>query len=336
MNYNYYLIPPSEIAGSLRPSSTNQHHQSAQYLPHQHSGLFDRRPERKYMFTTPAGSPLSLFTLIPFHDKQKPKRRKSQSTYQQQLSHTPNSLQQQPEKIGIGALTGTTIRKRAQSFAQCLIPAGTLNTLPPLQETSTTTVYNPFYLDDPDLKTGKNRTVITLPCFMGSIIHHTNPMTLKNELNELFRQAHPDVDPTLTLSQIRKIKKKMYEIGEQEDLELSSIASAYVYFEKLILKNLVNKANRRLVAGVCLFLATKVNDPKELNYTRVLEAIDKILDVPAKQVLENEFSVYSSLDFCLYLPPWEVMPHLERILALGDYASLEEYLGEKEFYIGGS
>ncbi|KAJ1339658.1 hypothetical protein BSLG_005691 [Batrachochytrium salamandrivorans] len=46
-----------------------------------------------------------------------------------------------------------------------------------------------------------------------------------------------------------------------QHLELSSVATAYVYFEKLIIRNFVNKSN-----PVCLLLAVKVNDPKDSNY----------------------------------------------------------------------
>lgn len=36
------------------------------------------------------------------------------------------------------------------------------------------------------------------------------------------------------------------------DLEISSISHAFVYFEKLVLKQIVNKQNRKLVAGYVL------------------------------------------------------------------------------------
>lgn len=41
-------------------------------------------------------------------------------------------------------------------------------------------------------------------------MHHNNrPSDLKRESNARFRISHPDVDPTLTLSQIRKVKLKL-------------------------------------------------------------------------------------------------------------------------------
>eukprot|EP00842_Homolaphlyctis_polyrhiza_P002615 jgi/Hompol1/3354/HPOL_003214-RA len=180
---------------------------------------------------------------------------------------------------------------------------------------SETSWYNPYFLDDPELKVGRHKTVITLPCFLGSIIQPSKPAEIKRELNEHFKETHPGLDATITLSQIRSLKSRLFEIGRMQvrDLELSSVASAYVYFEKLVLKNVVNKANRRLMGAVCLLLAVKINDPKETDYTKLLETVDKVLDVPPKDVYSNEFAVYSLLQFTLFLPLHEVLPHLERL-----------------------
>lgn len=120
--------------------------------------------------------------------------------------------------------------------------------------------YNPFFLDDPNIKSGRHRVVLNLPGYISSIISYTRHSELKDELNERFRARHEWIDPTMSLSKIRKLKRLMLHIGQELDLELSTVALAYIYFERLCVRNVVNKANRRVMAGCSLLLAFKYNE----------------------------------------------------------------------------
>ncbi|KAG9292829.1 hypothetical protein G9A89_016191 [Geosiphon pyriformis] len=217
---------------------------------------------------------------------------------------------------------------KAESYAHLLNPSNSLG--PELEATD----YNPYYLDDPELKMGK-KTGRSLPNFMNSILQQrrARESDLKRDLNARFRQSHPNIDPTLTLTQIRTIKEKLLIAARYEelDLELSTVAKAYVFFEKLVLKKYVAKYNRRLIAAICLFLASKVNEPREMSYSDLLESLHKHLEVSEKEIKQHEFSVFAWLKFELYVPRKEFMPHFERIFSVLE-ENKQDYLGFNPFY----
>ncbi|KAG0372717.1 CDK5 and ABL1 enzyme substrate 1 [Mortierella sp. AD032] len=295
--------------------------------------LGDNLSQHPFMFTTNHGSPLMISSVLRYNDDRAPnkrRRRRFDREYIQQI--TKEAL----------------IRKKANSFAHLLTQC---NALDPDPQESSSSAYDPYYLDDPELKTGKNRTVISLACYMGSVIQYTRPSDLKRELNEHFRSRHPTIDPSITLSKIRKVKTDLLAISEELDLEISTAALAYAYFEKLILKgswkgketnplstesntSIVTKENRKMIACVCLLLAYKVNEPKRSSgeFATLMKYMTKHMEVSAKDIKENEFHVFSLLEFNLYLPRQEFLPHFEQILYRQDYLNVQEYLGEDEFY----
>ncbi|CDH48355.1 cdk5 and abl1 enzyme substrate 1-like [Lichtheimia corymbifera JMRC:FSU:9682] len=218
-------------------------------------------------------------------------------------------------------------RRHALSYAHFLAPSFSLEQDPSLCNST----YDAYFLDNDTynrfglLSSSQGTTTAAA----GS---HMRPSDMKRELNEQFRLKHPEISPEITLSKIRAIKLHLLEIAKTVDLEISSVAHAFAYFEKLVMKNVVTKKNRKLIAACCLFLATKANEAKGTWFEPLFEAIDDELDVDSKEVRDHEFAVFADLEFNLYIPTSEFMPHFERIFQAMDYKSVEEYLGSSSFY----
>eukprot|EP01033_Poteriospumella_lacustris_P000832 gene832-595_t len=196
-------------------------------------------------------------------------------------------------------------------------------------------LYDPNTLDDPDLRYGCHRYVLqrsknTGP-ILSSIITYVNKKDLKETLNEQFREKHPQLPPSLTLSKIRNCKKETVVFGVQIGLELSCLALAMINFERLCLKGLVTKYNRKLSMAVSLILAFKFHedgfDANKKKKELLMDFFDKEWDLPPGDIYEAEFGALVHLGFLLHVPYQHLHVVYTRLLNMLNRTSIQ-YLGE--------
>lgn len=233
-------------------------------------------------------------------------------------------------------------RKRAESFRHFLVPrmkdaAGASGPVVPL----VTTIYDPDWLDDEQCRQNPYLASFASSIDANSLSEWAAMLPLplykssdaKVELNTLFFKNHPEIDDTsIKLSHIRSVKTKLLDVALEMHIDLSTVALSYVYFEKLFLRKALVRANRKMVAGACLLLATKINDNKEVKLPALLNSLERWLQIPVSDILKAEFWVFCSLEFNLVLQEHEYQPHLDKLLSLLNVAdNLQDYLGPKMY-----
>jgi Cyclin, N-terminal domain len=176
--------------------------------------------------------------------------------------------------------------------------------------------------------------------------------------------------PSLTLSKIRSLKQQALAAVVKAKVEISTLALACVYFERLCLDCRVDKSNRRLCFAACLLLASKLNEanstlvmtqPKDqllmqtssdgsdkaptriqamirpnsrsdTMFASLLEFFTQDWNLSLKHLFDAEWGVFAALGFSLNATPSQVAFHFKRFMKILEWNPLA-YLGP-EMYRG--
>mmetsp|Transcript_12818 Transcript_12818/g.19294 ORF Transcript_12818/g.19294 Transcript_12818/m.19294 type:complete len:477 (-) Transcript_12818:154-1584(-) len=270
----------------------------------------------RLFFSRSHGYPLSMLSVIPYT----PEAEKARAEKQAESSQGAKTYKL-PQRDWRGISFRGYFQDTGNSTEGDLSSPSQQQSLPVprVEAPSGNYLHDPYTLDDPDMMQGKHRYVLrgdasTGPV-MSSVILFVNAKDLKDDLNEKFRERHPTLPQTLSLSKIRNLKKAALLGSLALDLEVSTVAIAFICFEQLCLKGLVTKANRRLSMAVCLILAVKFNESiSDTCLDSVFEFADRQWSIPKKEILEAEFGAFMHLNFSLHVPHEHVFVVYSRLL----------------------
>jgi hypothetical protein len=206
--------------------------------------------------------------------------------------------------------------------------------------------YQPGEIDNPALGAGKYSQKLgsdgTLGPVLITLVQFSTSAQLKNELNDLWRDRHPEQPPSLSLSKLRNLKAEALHGAHAINLEVATVAYACVYLERLCLQRIVTKANRRVTMAACLVLALKFNEPvyltggaeaaRDPKLAALLAFFEQEWSVSHEAVWGAELGVLVRLKFRLHSPSAHLTHHFLRLLKHGFInLSPREYLGSDLF-----
>mmetsp|Transcript_6757 Transcript_6757/g.11618 ORF Transcript_6757/g.11618 Transcript_6757/m.11618 type:complete len:453 (+) Transcript_6757:65-1423(+) len=292
--------------------------------------ILSRQSARVFVRSVEGGAPALIFSILRYDPKEEEEKAKRKNaahyigSYADQdpdssTTASDDSLSKQKTKKGVSVSYGHLLEpswatdSEGHEFA--------------VNASGVVERYNANYLDDPEIRSGKHRTVINLAGYMASVIPYVKAKELQDELNKQFHIKHSWIHTSITLSKIRNLKRQILEIALAVNIEVATVALAVIYFEKLVMKSLVTKPNRRLIADVCLLVATKFSDPAYPDCCDALfEQFEEVHKLSRKDILRAEWPVLVDLEFALHVELSNILTHFQRLLALLD-KNPSDYLG---------
>ncbi|MFH4976127.1 hypothetical protein AB6A40_002836 [Gnathostoma spinigerum] len=171
--------------------------------------------------------------------------------------------------------------------------------------------YDPCLFSNFEKENRLTKATVKFNGFISSLISFVPPDQCKLQLNERFKSAFPYIQVSFT--KILSIEKEMLRIARMCDLDNLTLAHAYVFYEKVLLKGMVGKSNRKLVAGAALLVAAKITDIGCVKLSQVVDKIENVFRISRRDLLHHEIPLCVALDFGLHVPDRLLLPHYHRI-----------------------
>ncbi|AFZ79060.1 hypothetical protein BEWA_019050 [Theileria equi strain WA] len=155
------------------------------------------------------------------------------------------------------------------------------------------------------------------------------------ESNELFRQKHPWLHPTLSFTKLCRIKYEILSLPiVVRHLDPSTAAIAWTLFERLVMVGVVTKFNRKLYAATCVILSYKFNQDYESDVlNEIVQYISKERNIDPKTIFYNEMKIFTMLDFSLKLKYSYIQAHIHNFLDLNNLLFFQLYDAPEATYL---
>lgn len=190
--------------------------------------------------------------------------------------------------------------------------------------------YDPDFLDYDVEMPSKYLFTSRLPGFSSSVLAMKSAKSMRTDQNEAFRNRHSWLTTDLKLSKVRSVKRKLEYAAIASSLDIACVAFAFVYFEKLILKNFVSNSTAKTLGATCLLLGAKFYGLKVSSYQPLIKELAQKMKIAPNMILAHEFYVFRKLKFTLFVEKEEVDSHFFKLLDSPLVRDKEFEVGQKE------
>ena len=182
-----------------------------------------------------------------------------------------------------------------------------------------------YFLDDPSMVGEQRVKRLNLASYCTSVMVFTDKEVERRDIDDRFWLKHPQCERNnVRLSGVRRVKGLLLQVAldHGSPIDISTVVHAVVYFERLVLSGFVFGDNRRVVAGVCMVLATKFNESgivkqseMQRKVTYVVGRMDDAFGVDRRTIFAWELRVLVALEFDLIVNEKAGLGYLVALLA---------------------